>query len=342
MLGGVVLLWFIEVALAVAWVAWDIRQTPEAAVLKWGFVVVTGFSGLFGALLYALACREPLPGTHQPYVSPRWRQVVGSTMHCVAGDGIGILVTAAALAPLHLPTMVDLGAEYAVGFGFGWTIFQALFMRGMLGGSYGLALRHTFLPELLSMNGVMAAMAAVSTPWQGALAAAASPSSPDFWFVMSLALCAGFLVAYPINWWLVASGLKHGMTTVLPDGRGAPLAAASLWLAPLWPSTATEATRGDPTSPWPGRPPREQRSGSEPPQLRLPATITRSPAGGRSCRGWSWRASPSWPQVCWWRAWRATCSGSDGRSRLGPLATWIRWVECPSAPAGGPAAGAVP
>ncbi len=225
MLGGVVLLWFIEVALAVAWVAWDIRQTPEAAVLKWGFVVVTGFSGLFGALLYALACREPLPGTHQAYVAPRWRQVVGSTMHCVAGDGIGILVTAAALAPLHLPTIVDLGAEYAVGFGFGWTIFQALFMRGMLGGSYSLALRRTFLPELLSMNGVMAAMAAVSTPWQGTLAAAASPASLDFWFVMSLALCAGFLVAYPINWWLVASGLKHGMTTTMPDGRGAPLAA---------------------------------------------------------------------------------------------------------------------
>ena len=39
MLAGVILLWFIEVVLAVVFVAWDIRRTPEAAVMKWGFVV---------------------------------------------------------------------------------------------------------------------------------------------------------------------------------------------------------------------------------------------------------------------------------------------------------------
>ena len=42
----------------------------------------------------------------------------------------------------------------------------------------------------------------------------ASPFRPAFWFVMSMALFAGFIVAYPINWWLVARGLKHGMMTV--------------------------------------------------------------------------------------------------------------------------------
>ena len=33
---------------------------------------------------------------------------------------------------------------------------------------------------------------------------------------MSMALLTGFVVAYPINWWLVAKGLKHGMMTVRP------------------------------------------------------------------------------------------------------------------------------
>jgi hypothetical protein len=28
-----------------------------------------------------------------------------------------------------------------------------------------------------------------------------------------MALLAGFVVAYPMNWWLVAKGLKHGMIT---------------------------------------------------------------------------------------------------------------------------------
>jgi hypothetical protein len=34
-------------------------------------------------------------------------------------------------------------------------------MKGLMGGSYGAALRSTFVPEFLSMNGVMAGVAAV-------------------------------------------------------------------------------------------------------------------------------------------------------------------------------------
>lgn len=48
--------------------------------------------------------------------------------------------------------------EYVLGFAFGWTIFQALFMRDMAGGSYGRALKSTFMSELLSMNLLMAGM----------------------------------------------------------------------------------------------------------------------------------------------------------------------------------------
>ena len=33
---------------------------------------------------------------------------------------------------------------------------------------------------------------------------------------MSMALLVGFIVAYPMNWWLVANHLKHGMMTVRP------------------------------------------------------------------------------------------------------------------------------
>lgn len=217
MLLGAVILWFAQVIASVAFVAWDIRKTPESAVMKWGFVIFSLYSGLAGALLYVLSCREPLPGAHERYVAARWKQAVGSTIHCVAGDGIGILASAAAAASLGLARIADLGIEYAAGFLFGWTLFQAFFMRDMAG-SYGRSLRSTFVPELLSMNGVMAGMIAVSVPWMGAVPAAHHPSNPGFWFIMSVALCAGFALAYPINAWLVARGLKHGMTTVR-EGR---------------------------------------------------------------------------------------------------------------------------
>jgi hypothetical protein len=50
-----------------------------------------------------LGCREPLPGLHERSTSVRWRQALGSTMHCVAGDGIGILAGAVIGAVVALP-----------------------------------------------------------------------------------------------------------------------------------------------------------------------------------------------------------------------------------------------
>jgi hypothetical protein len=208
------LLWFLLTAASVLFVAIDIRSTPESPVLKWGFVLLTLYTGPIGAFLYVLGCREPLPGTHERYVMATWRQVLGSTMHCVAGDGVGILVGAALAALYDLPRLPGIALEYALGFGFGWTIFQALFMRGMLGNSYTLSLRRTFLAELLSMNLLMAGMLPVHAAWRAAVPAAANVTAPEFWFAISIALLVGFVAAYPMNWWLVTRGLKHGMMTV--------------------------------------------------------------------------------------------------------------------------------
>jgi hypothetical protein len=222
---GVMLLWFALVALSVAFVAIDIRSTPTSPVMKWGFVLITLYSGPFGAFMYVLSCREPVPGLHEQYVSARWRQVFGSTMHCVAGDGIGILVGAVIGAAIAMPVLADLGVEYVLGFGFGWTIFQALFMRDMFG-SYAASLKGTLRSELLSMNCLMGGMIAVSTLAWASTREAHDPTHPLFWFRMSLALMAGFIVAFPMNWWLVANHLKHGMMTVRPkdqagqEGRG--------------------------------------------------------------------------------------------------------------------------
>ena len=158
MLEGVMLLWFLLAGASLLFVAIDIRTTPESPVLKWGFVLLTAYTGVIGAFLYVLGCREPLPGLHEQYVAARWRQTLGSTMHCVAGDGVGILTGAALASVLGLAGPAEVIVEYVLGFGFGWLIFQALFMREMAGGSYSRSLASTFFPELLSMNLLMAGM----------------------------------------------------------------------------------------------------------------------------------------------------------------------------------------
>lgn len=221
MLDGVMLLWFVLAALSLLFVAIDIHDTPESPVMKWGFVLVTAYTGVIGAFLYVLGCREPLPGLHEQYTATRWRQALGSTMHCVAGDGVGILAGAVIASAFGLGDGSEMVLEYVLGFAFGWSIFQALFMRGMEGGSYQRALASTFVPELASMNFLMAGMLPTMMVLKRHIPSAGDPATPEFWFVMSMALLVGLFVAYPINWWLVANHLKHGMMTVRPASTAA-------------------------------------------------------------------------------------------------------------------------
>src|SRR5262249_55908410 len=117
---------------------------------------------------------------------------------------------------LGLAGVTEVILEYILGFAFGWTIFQALFMRDMTGGSYSRALASTFMSELLSMNFLMAGMISPVMTLRRYVPSADNPLTPNFWFVMSMGLLVGFVIAYPMNWWLVANHLKHGMTTVRP------------------------------------------------------------------------------------------------------------------------------
>ena len=92
MLEGVMLLWFLLAEIALLFVAIGIRTTPESPVLKWGVRAVECLDWSSRRFPLVLGRREPLPGLHERYVAVRWRQTLGSTMHCVAGDGVGILV----------------------------------------------------------------------------------------------------------------------------------------------------------------------------------------------------------------------------------------------------------
>lgn len=218
MIEGAMLVWFVLTGLSVAFVSIDMRSTPAHRVIKWAFIILALFAGPFAAFFYVLGCREPLRGTHETYVAVRWRQVLGSTMHCAAGDGIGIIAGAAVAAYWRLPGWANLSLEYVLGFGFGWAIFQALAMREMAGGDYLRSLRQTFLPEFLSMNLLMAGMVVTMHSLMPHIHGSTDPLTGSFWFVMSMALIGGFILAYPINWWLVAKGLKHGMITARPTG----------------------------------------------------------------------------------------------------------------------------
>src|SRR6266516_2409901 len=205
MLDGVMLLWFVLTAAALLFVAVDIRTTPESPVLKWGFVLLTAYTGV----------------------------------------GVGIIAGAVLSSVFGLAGLAEVILEYVLGFAFGWTIFQALFMRDMAGGSYLRALRSTFVSELLSMNLLMAGMVPTVMALKSRIPSAADPTTPSFWFVMSMGLLVGFIFAYPMNWWLVAYHLKHGMMTVRPAAAAAG-AHAGMDAAPH-----ASMSMGSGEAPWP-------------------------------------------------------------------------------------------
>ena len=221
MIDAALVVWFILTALSVAYVAWDaFTRNPELTVMKYGWVLVTLYAGPVAAALYVLSCQEPGPYQHEVFIVPLWKQALGSTIHCLAGDATGIILAAVITASLGLAMWLDLIVEYFLGFSFGLLIFQALFMRDMLGGSYGQALERSLMPEWLSMNAVMAGMASIMVPLMSRDMQAMEATSIRFWGVMSLATLVGAAIAYPVNVWLVAVGLKHGMGSVRVLGAG--------------------------------------------------------------------------------------------------------------------------
>ncbi len=215
MIDGILIFWFVLTGLSLIYITYDlIAVTPEAPVMKAGWWLVTLYAGPIGLFFYLLSCKEPMPGTHEQFIAPLWKQSLGSMVHCLAGDVTGIIVAALVITFFEIGMGWEFLIEYLAGFFFGLLIFQSFFMRKMMGGNYFKALKISFYPEFTSMNMIMAAMIPTMAIWNGIEPSAQSPLSLHFWGKMSLATILAGLAAFRMNRWLVKSGLKHGMMTI--------------------------------------------------------------------------------------------------------------------------------
>jgi hypothetical protein len=48
--------------------------------------MITVYLGPIGLLPYVLANKEPRTGTHEEFITPLWKQGIGSTIHLVGRD----------------------------------------------------------------------------------------------------------------------------------------------------------------------------------------------------------------------------------------------------------------
>ncbi len=87
MLTGILVAWALLTLLSLVFVVYDLKKnTPEAGVMKVGWVLVVLYTGPVGLFFYFMTCREPMPGTHEKFIDSLWKQATGSEVHCLAGD----------------------------------------------------------------------------------------------------------------------------------------------------------------------------------------------------------------------------------------------------------------
>jgi hypothetical protein len=127
-----------------------------------------------------------------------------ATLHCLTGCAIGEFAGLAIGVTLGLapwPTMV---LATLLGFASGYALGLRPLVRQGLG--WAAAFRTIWLGETVSIATMELAMN--FTDYQVGGVQAASMLSPVFWLGYALALPAGFVVAWPVNYWLLRRNVK--------------------------------------------------------------------------------------------------------------------------------------
>jgi len=217
-----VVVWYTFGLCAAGWAIYDMfthnRNVMPPLKAAWPIIVI--FFSIIGLLFYFWTCRpwgiSSLPDdeakrVHHGFVSKRWTKVIGSVIHCVGGDGLGIITAMTFTRLAYVSFWPEFWIEYAVGFAFGWLIFQYWGMHHM-GNTPLQALWKGFRAEFFSMMTVMIGMGFVMryvTP--AVISIRPLPDSAAFWGLAAFGLLTGAILTFPMNWWMVAVGWKHGM-----------------------------------------------------------------------------------------------------------------------------------
>ncbi len=233
------LLLLVGLACAVG-VAIDVGRHPQAMAIM---NVVWPVTALFGTVLTVwayvrygrLATRSKAQQAHRQGVDPPAKRltpfpavVAKGALHCGSGCMIGDVIAE------WLAFLVPAVAGW---FGWHWLFADKIFAVWGLDFVFAFLIGIVFqyfaiapMRDLSVGEGIIAAIKADTlslASWQvgmyGFMALAhfylyaqvfgtrAEVDTPEFWAAMQVAMLAGFATAYPVNWWLIRSGLKEAM-----------------------------------------------------------------------------------------------------------------------------------
>ncbi len=128
-----------------------------------------------------------------------------STSHCLMGCGLGEVLGVIIGTALELPIVHTMVLAIVLGFVFGFIFGLRPLLRA--GFDFRRALRQVFIAETLSIVVMEATQVLVQVFTPGVMQAGLL--SWIFWLGMGLALVAGYIAAFPVNYVLVGKGIRH-------------------------------------------------------------------------------------------------------------------------------------
>ena len=136
-----------------------------------------------------------------------WRTAASATLHCLTGCAIGEVLGLVIGTAFGLSATATIVLAIALAFVFGY----ALTLRGVLTAGVGLAaaLQVALAADTLSITVMEIVDNAVVLAIPGAMDAGLG--SLLFWGSLAFALAVAFVVAWPVNRWLISRGRGHAV-----------------------------------------------------------------------------------------------------------------------------------
>jgi hypothetical protein len=141
-------------------------------------------------------------------MNPRNAMAASATLHCLTGCAIGEIAGLMIGTAAGLSTAVTIALAVALAFLFGYLLSTLPLIQAGLG--FFAALSVVFAADTLSIATMEFTDNLVMALIPGAMDAGLV--NPIFWIGMIIALSAAFVVAFPVNRYLIDKGKGHALT----------------------------------------------------------------------------------------------------------------------------------
>ena len=205
-------------------IVWPVTALFGSAWILWQYFAYGRLGSRQQAHLWKPPHSELPDGKRAPFPI----SVANATLHCGSGCTLGDIC--AEWLIFAVPSVAILFgwksifnerifAVWIVAFLFAYAfgiVFQYFTIAPMKGLSFRQGIVAAIKADTLSLVAWQAGMygfMAIAHFWifRQIIRAPLEVTSAEFWFMMQIAMLCGFVTSYPVNWWLVCSGIKEEM-----------------------------------------------------------------------------------------------------------------------------------